>query len=546
MAAGRDVMDAEALSNSGVDCVLGSGPAGVSCAHALLQCGRKVILVDPGRRLPADRTALVEEFRRDGDRGRFLEQLRALRCNLPQEMQGRKLPVSSAYLYEEVEQYLPARTSKSHVLRSLASGGLSAVWGGTVMPMAEESFRDWPIKRKEMEPFYRKVSGLMDVPAVCDDLSELFPNYGDAAPTALSEQGTQLIANLCNNRSSLAAAGISFGRCRSAIGPMYATSPRGCVYCGLCMYGCPYRAIFSAEYVVDRLKSNPQLTLYPGRIAVDFEESERSVTVRLYHLGTGVSETLNCERLFVACGASTSLRLVIDAQKMFDRTFYLKDTQLIAIPIFLRRSCHPGMIPTAHALGQISIVLKDPELCDEPIHLQIYGFNPFVIDLLRARWGVLIRPSILRSVFSQMMLVMAYLPRQLSGQIAVKVSPPLASDAGLAPAHFSGEVNPRARTAARLIGRKLRSHQRQLGIWPALAATQIPDAGYSNHLGACLPMRHSPEPGETDRLGRPYGLKRVHVVDSACFSDLPSEHLTFTIMANSMRIATQATGKDLQ
>jgi hypothetical protein len=33
----------------------------------------------------------------------------------------------------------------------------------------------------------------------------------------------------------------------------------------------------------------------------------------------------------------------------------------------------------------------------------------------------------------------------------------------------------------------------------------------------------------------------VHVVDAACFSDLPSEHLTYTIMANAARIARQVT-----
>lgn len=381
MVAGRNVASDTV---AGLDCVLGSGPAGIACASELLSRGRKVILVDPARRLPPERAALAEEFRRAPDRRRFVQQLRALRRKLPLAMQQAKLPFSSSYLYDDVERYLPAQMQNAKVARSLSSGGLSAVWGATVIPMAEASFRGWPIKRTELLPFYRRAAELMDVPNVGDDLAVLYPNYGHATPTALSEQGAQLMANLLNNRVALAGAGIMFGRSRSAIGSRYAVHSNGCTYCGMCMYGCPYKAIFNAEYVVDRLKSDPQLIHYPGHIAVGFAEKDSSVEVRLLRLETGAMESLSCERLFVACGAATSLQLVVASQRMYDRVFYLKDTQLISIPLFLHRRCRPGSIPAGNALGQILLVLNEPNLCDELIHLQIYGFNPFITDLLRA------------------------------------------------------------------------------------------------------------------------------------------------------------------
>jgi choline dehydrogenase-like flavoprotein len=529
------------ITGHALDCVLGSGPAAVACASELLKSGRKVMMVNPGRQLAPDRRAIVEDFRRDPDPKRFLQQLRALRRHLPQNLQTEKLPFSSPHVYEGVERYLPAEMQKSFVARSLASGGLSSVWGATVMPMARRSFKNWPITREEMEPFYRKVARLMDIPTVHDDLEKLYPNYGNAAPTALSEQGAQLMANLLNHRSHLNNDGILFGRCRSAVGSTYSVNGEGCVYCGLCMYGCPYQVIFNADYVVERLKSNPQFTHYTGWIAVGFEEEDSIVYVRIRQLDTGKLKIVSCERLFVACGAATSLRLVADAQKWFDHTFYLKDTQRVSIPLFLRRRCRQSAIPKANVLGQIFIEMDDPTLCDELIHLQIYGFNPFITDVLRARWGnILIRDALLQPFLNQMMVVMGYLPGQLSGRIAVKVKPSSPSDVGLPPATYVGEINPRTQTAVRRIGRKLLAHRRELGVWPALPLTEVPDPGSSIHLGGCLPMRDTPEPGETDRWGRPFGMRRVYVVDGACFSDLPGEHLTYTIMANAMRIAAQA------
>src|SRR6202034_3303759 len=117
--------------------VLGRGRAGVACASALLQRGRKVILVDPGRVLPADRAALAADFRRHPDAVGYLHRLRALRRGLARRRRARKLPFSSTYLYDEVERYLPADLQGANVARALASGGLSAVWGATVTPLAE-------------------------------------------------------------------------------------------------------------------------------------------------------------------------------------------------------------------------------------------------------------------------------------------------------------------------------------------------------------------------------------------------------------------------
>ena len=71
----------------------------------------------------------------------------------------------------------------------------------------------------------------------------------------------QLITTaLENNRTALRADGLVFGRCRSAIGPTHSIDGTGCTHCGLCMYGCPYKAIFSAEYVVQQLVRNPDFT----------------------------------------------------------------------------------------------------------------------------------------------------------------------------------------------------------------------------------------------------------------------------------------------
>jgi choline dehydrogenase-like flavoprotein len=528
------------------DCILGSGPAAVACATELLNAQRPVVMVDPNRRLSDDRKDLIEKFRKEPDVESFVAQLRKMRSQLPESIRDKKLPFSSPHVYEGIDRFLPVNTKNAVnavITRSLASGGLSSIWGATVMPMSERSFRNWPVTLQEMAPFYRSVAEIMDVPCLHDNLESIYPNFGDAPPLPLSEQGTQLMGNLLNHQSRLAKAGILFGRGRSAIGSRYAVNGQGCVACGLCMYGCPFQAIFNAEYTVDGLKNRRGFTYMANRMAERFEEHDSGVVVRLRDLDSGNQEELLCNRLFVACGASTTLRLIVGAMKWFDQTFYLSDTQQVSIPVFLLKRCRAGSVPRAVALSQVFIKMNIPVICDESIHLSVYGFSPFIVDILRSRWGRLINERMLRPLLDRMMVVMGYLPGQLSGKVSIKVAP--SETGGLPAASCLGVTNPRTLPTVYQIGRTLLSHSLDFGFIPALPFIEVPDPGTSVHLAGCLPMKASPKVGETDRLGRPYGLQRVHVVDGACFPELPSEHLTYTIMANAARIAFQSTERIL-
>jgi len=53
-------------------------------------------------------------------------------------------------------------------------------------------------------------------------------------------------------------------------------------------------------------------------------------------------------------------------------------------------------------------------------------------------------------------------------------------------------------------------------------------------------MRESPIKGECDTLGRPKGLKRTHIVDASIFPTIPAPTITFSVMANAHRIASDA------
>jgi choline dehydrogenase-like flavoprotein len=57
-------------------------------------------------------------------------------------------------------------------------------------------------------------------------------------------------------------------------------------------------------------------------------------------------------------------------------------------------------------------------------------------------------------------------------------------------------------------------------------------------------MKQSPDDFETDTLGRLHGHPGVHIVDASVFPSIPATTVTFSVMANSHRIASLAEALD--
>jgi hypothetical protein len=66
-------------------------------------------------------------------------------------------------------------------------------------------------------------------------------------------------------------------------------------------------------------------------------------------------------------------------------------------------------------------------------------------------------------------------------------------------------------------------------------------AGGSQHLGSSFKMSKEPSKFETDTIGRPFGFKKIHVIDSTVLPNLPTATLVFATMSNSIRIAKKVT-----
>jgi choline dehydrogenase-like flavoprotein len=82
----------------------------------------------------------------------------------------------------------------------------------------------------------------------------------------------------------------------------------------------------------------------------------------------------------------------------------------------------------------------------------------------------------------------------------------------------------------------------RLGCLAPPPMTHIRPMGASVHYAGLLPMSRQPRPLTTSPEGRSHDFDNLYFVDGTTFPALPAKNLTFTLMANAVRIARRAFG----
>ena len=112
-------------------CVIGSGPAGVACAKALLARGANVLMLDAGLELEADRAQIVRQCAGTQPAAWNPGHLARLKEGMAGDAKGVPLKrvFGSDFPYRETEEKIPWRNHGTGLKPSLAVGGLSNTWG---------------------------------------------------------------------------------------------------------------------------------------------------------------------------------------------------------------------------------------------------------------------------------------------------------------------------------------------------------------------------------------------------------------------------------
>jgi choline dehydrogenase-like flavoprotein len=524
-------------------CVIGSGPAGVACASALLERGAQVTMLDAGLELEPDRRRQLEALRSVAFTSWDEPSLRFMREGVEVSAGGipLKLAYGSQFPYRDpLDQ--PITSDGVHAKPSFARGGLSNVWGASVLPYRTGDMGEWPITAEDLAPHYRAALTMMPFSGRHDGLEEHFPlHHDDPGVLASSRQAAGLLQDLELNQPDLTAHGVSFGAARLALQAGLSDGKPGCVYCGKCIYGCPYGLIYNSSHSLDRLRANRAFTYRPGVIVERLKELGSQVEVSGRTLGDDEGFQVLADKAFMACGVLSTTRVMLTSLEAFAHPIHALDNCYFLLPLVRYRSRADALEEPLYTLAQAFIEVLDPAVGPHTAHLQVYTYNELFGKEIRRLLGPLDRllPSaIRRSLLGRLLLIQGYLHSDLSARIRITLRP--GGNDQPATLELAGVENPRTRPALSALRRRLWAERGSMKAFPVSPALRVGEPGRGFHTGGTFPMRLNPNAFEADVLGRPHGFSNVHLVDASVFPSLPATTITLSVMANAHRIGTAA------
>jgi len=502
---------------------------------ALVKRGLRVTILDGGKKLEPERQAVLDRLGAQKPEAWSAADLDRLRGDDQSTRHGAihsKRTYGSEYPYEDVAEPLMEDRDHSPFHYSMARGGLSNVWGASMLPSHQRDMEGWPITSGDLAEHYRAVLEFMPSTGVRDELDELLPAYvGAEQPLEPSRQIAELLADMRKRRSGLKRAGINFGRSRVAVNAI------PCVYCGLCLYGCPYSLIYSSAQTLAGLIEKGMVDYRPGHVVERLESDGSGVVVHARDT-SGSEVKLSARRVFVGAGVLPSAWLALNSLGVFDEPVTMLDSQYFIFPFF-RFFRTPGAGRDAlHSLVQAFLEIDDPRVSRRLVHVEVFSYSDFLKRALMATGlrFVLWNRWMQAQMFDRLLVLQCFLHSDDSSRLTLRL---LRDGGGRPKLEVKGEVERSAYWSSIRAGLKLAANGLKLGGLPVVPAMQFAEPGRSYHSGGTFPMRRAPGRLETDVLGQFPGLPGVHFVDASVFPGIPATTITLTVMANAHRIATE-------
>lgn len=477
--------------------VIGSGPSGWSATKKLLALGHDVTVIDSG--LELDSKVKSEENSKS-----TINQKLYFGTDLPY----RRFPAGPTLTVDKVNPIF-----------SFARGGLSLVWGATMLPYCLEDTTSWPLDVSILYKYFDEIREEIPITGEVDALSTVYGNFFSRRSIFPSPR----VIRFLENSSKLPSSNLQVGLSRLAV-ETGAPTIAGCVYCNKCISGCPSNLIWNskdyiegAKYLKMRVLEIKENASDVGILALDFDGEKKILD--------------GYEKVFLACGPLESFR-VLATSKIVANSGYLKDSATFFVPL-IALPCIGANFKSTFGLSQLFVRLSRTET-EFSSQYQLYEYSDELIARAQGAlpFGEFIPKSILTFFLKRMLVGIGYLDGDVSPSIKMTLDKNGSIQSHLNPTGVTiKERNQSIQDSMKRLSKSIRNK----GLLPIRFLNKIALPGEGVHFGSWLPMGEG-----SDLLGRPDGCRNIHIVDSSVLPSIAPGPITFTVMANARRIAEEA------
>lgn len=520
--------------------VVGSGPSAVHFAQTVLEKGYEVTMIDLGR------TGLSPEMP-DKSFPDLKEQLDdPARFFLGEQFEGVHLPDTSGEFYDfppgkqfalvqrqEHDGFMP--------LQSHGRGGLAELWTAGCYPFDDGDLHEFPFDLASIAPCYDEVARRIGVSGTDDDLTQFFPRHAHLLPPLRLDAASQSFLDAYNARRERVNRKYNafVGHTRVATLSERMADRDACQYLGRCMWGCPRQALYTPSLTLAELERKREFRYLPGRrverVTLGSDGAAEALVCR--RVADGVEEQYPIERIALAAGtlgsAEILLRSLANNSSRAPKLTGLMDNRQVLVPFVQWRMLGQRRDESSYQYHLIGMGIPGATPA-EYVHAQITTLTSALLHPVLQRL-----PFDLRTAIAIGRVASAAL-----GLVNVNFSDHRRSSCrawlegdNLKVRYVPPDDEPR-RLSETL--KTVRRVLRELGCFVPPGMTHVRPMGASAHYAGLVPMTTTRTPLGASPQGQSWDVPNLYLVDGITFPSLPSKNLTFTLMANSVRIAREA------
>jgi choline dehydrogenase-like flavoprotein len=527
--------------------VVGSGPSGVHFAQSALRKGCQVTMLDVGFARsepvhPSDSFMALKRNLADPAGyflGRNFEGL--LLPTADKEFYG--IPPSKGYIFETPPGFA-FRASGFAPFFSFAAGGIAETWTGGSYPFNDAELEDFPFGWKELRPCYEEVARRIGIAGEQDDLARFHPWHDELLPPMeLDTHSARLVAAYERSKAGLnAKLGAYLGRTRIAVLTRDLAGRKKCDKLGRCLWGCPTDSFYTPSVTLRECRAHPEFDYVSGVYVSHFRFAggRRVTSVLAEPVDGGPPREIPVETLVLAAGALSSSRIYLDSIYRASGEVLelggLMDNRQILMPFVNLGLIGVPYNAENYQYHQLGLGIEGPS-AKEFVHGQITTLktaltHPIIQNL---PCDMTLATFLVRNLHCALGIVNVNLhdTRRESNVLTLQPSP----DGRTTRLVLRYAPAPREAGHLRWAIDRVRMTLLRLGCIVPPRMLHVRPMGASVHYAGTLPMSSQPGGHTTDSLGRSHTFENLVIADGATFPFLPAKNITFTLMANAVRIA---------
>jgi len=532
--------------------IIGSGASGVHFALTVLEKGYPVVMLDVGHRAP-DPVNPEDDFA-------------SLKSNLPDPVEYfLGADYRALILPGHDGEYYGFPPSKSHVFRphadfrytadgfspllSFAAGGLAEAWTGGCYPFHPREMGAFPFEFRELEPCYATVARRIGISGVADDLVPFFPHHdGLLEPLDLDEHSAMLLAAYGNARPHLnGRLRCYLGRSRVAVLSQALRDRKPCSYLGRCLWGCPSRSFYTPSLTLEECRRYPNFQYLDGVYAGHFRFSlgGRITSLVASPLPGGQTREFPVGTLVLAAGALSSSKILLESIYRDSGELVplrgLMDNRQVLMPFLNWRMLGRPYHPKNYQYHQLAIAVDAADPMDYTHGLLTTLKTALVHPIIQSiPFDLGTGVSVFRNIHAALGLVNINLSDSPRDDNYVALEPAAGGAPGRSRLVIQYRPAPEEPARLRRAKKTFRKALAKLGCLAPSAMNHVRPMGASVHYAGTVPMSATPRRLSSSPECRSHDFENLYLVDGSTFPALPAKNLTFTLMANAVRVAQAA------